>query len=64
MGASSFIVRGLGDEAAFEPASHGAGRRKSRSAARKRFTAEGLVAQTEGVECRKDGGVVDEIPAA
>ena len=28
------------------------------------FTAEDLAAQTAGVECRKDAGVVDEIPAA
>lgn len=64
MGASSFIVRGLGNAAAFESASHGAGRRMSRSAAKRRFSAKDLAAQTEGVECRKDAGVVDEIPAA
>ncbi|MFC4333596.1 RtcB family protein [Salininema proteolyticum] len=64
MGASSFIVRGLGNPSAFHSASHGAGRRMSRSKARKQFTAADLAAQTEGVECRKDGGVVDEIPAA
>ncbi|MEU5870194.1 RtcB family protein [Glycomyces sp. NPDC047369] len=64
MGASSFIVRGLGNGHAYESASHGAGRKMSRSAARKRFTAEDLIAQTEGVECRKDPGVIDEIPGA
>jgi tRNA-splicing ligase RtcB len=64
MGASSFIVRGLGNGAAYESASHGAGRKMSRSAARKRFTVEDLIAQTEGVECRKDPGVIDEIPGA
>ena len=36
----------------------------SRTRARKTFTADDLVAQTAGVECRKDVGVVDEIPAA
>jgi tRNA-splicing ligase RtcB len=36
----------------------------SRNAARKRFTVADLAAQTAGVECRKDAGVVDEIPAA
>ena len=36
----------------------------SRSAARKRFTVEDLIAQTEGVECREDPGVIDEIPGA
>jgi tRNA-splicing ligase RtcB (3'-phosphate/5'-hydroxy nucleic acid ligase) len=64
MGTGSYIVRGLGNPASFCSASHGAGRRMSRNAARKRFTAADLVAQTAGVECRKDGGVVDEIPGA
>jgi len=36
----------------------------SRNAARKRFTETDLAEQTAGVECRKDRGVVDEIPAA
>ncbi len=36
----------------------------SRNAAKKQFTVADLVAQTEGVESRKDAGVVDEIPAA
>jgi tRNA-splicing ligase RtcB len=64
MGASSFIVRGLGCPAALQSASHGAGRRMSRSQARKRFSAVDLEEQTRGVECRKDSGVIDEIPAA
>ena len=64
MGASSFIVRGLGAPAALESASHGAGRRMSRNQARKQFTAADLAEQTKGIECRKDSGVVDEIPAA
>ncbi|AXI79805.1 RtcB family protein [Peterkaempfera bronchialis] len=64
MGTGSYIVRGLGNTAAFNSASHGAGRKMSRNAAKKRFTADDLAAQTKGVECRKDSGVVDEIPAA
>ncbi|QLE72706.1 RtcB family protein [Streptomyces rectiverticillatus] len=64
MGTGSYIVRGLGNEASFNSASHGAGRRMSRNAAKKRFTARDLEEQTRGVECRKDSGVVDEIPAA
>ncbi|MDR1890416.1 MAG: RtcB family protein [Zoogloeaceae bacterium] len=64
MGAKSFIVRGLGNAAAYCSCSHGAGRRMSRSAAKRRFTRHDLAAQTAGVECRKDGGVVDEIPGA
>jgi tRNA-splicing ligase RtcB len=64
MGTGSYIVRGLGNTAAFNSASHGAGRRMSRNAARKRFTTRDLEQQTRGVECRKDSGVVDEIPGA
>ena len=64
MGTGSYIVRGLGNPASYESASHGAGRKMSRNAARKRFTAADLAAQTQGIECRKDEGVVDEIPAA
>lgn len=64
MGTGSYVVRGLGSVDSFYSASHGAGRTMSRSKARKMFTAEDLVAQTQGVESRKDAGVVDEIPAA
>ncbi|MEU1145303.1 RtcB family protein [Streptomyces sp. NPDC005863] len=64
MGAGSYIVKGLGNEKAFNSASHGAGRRMSRGAAKRRFSAKDLADQTRGVECRKDAGVVDEIPAA
>jgi tRNA-splicing ligase RtcB len=64
MGTGSFIVRGLGNREAFESAPHGAGRKMSRGEARRRFTEEDLAAQTAGVECRKDSGVVDEIPGA
>ncbi|RBM07247.1 RtcB family protein [Streptomyces sp. PT12] len=64
MGTGSYIVKGLGNVASFRSASHGAGRRMSRSAAKKRFTVRDLAEQTRGVECRKDAGVVDEIPGA
>jgi tRNA-splicing ligase RtcB len=64
MGARSFIVRGRGNAQSFESASHGAGRRMSRGKARQAFTAKDLARQTEGVECRKDNGVVDEAPKA
>jgi len=64
MGTGSYIVRGLGNEAAFCSASHGAGRKMSRAAAKRTFTVDDLVAQTAGVESRKDAGVVDEIPGA
>jgi tRNA-splicing ligase RtcB len=64
MGARSFIVRGLGNAQSFESCSHGAGRRMSRTEARKRFTVADHETATQGVECRKDAGVVDETPAA
>ncbi|MFE2296285.1 RtcB family protein [Streptomyces sp. NPDC059452] len=64
MGTGSYIVRGLGNEKSFNSASHGAGRRMSRNAAKKRFSTKDLEEQTQGVECRKDSGVVDEIPGA
>ncbi|WP_246383000.1 RtcB family protein [Nocardioides stalactiti] len=64
MGTGSYVVRGLGNEASYCSASHGAGRRMSRNAAKRAFTVEDLEAQTAGVECRKDRGVLDEIPGA
>ncbi|HET7930845.1 MAG TPA: RtcB family protein [Rhodanobacteraceae bacterium] len=64
MGTRSFIVRGLGNPESFESSAHGAGRRMSRTQARHQFTAEDMAAQTAGVICRKDAGVVDEIPGA
>jgi tRNA-splicing ligase RtcB len=64
MGSSSFIVRGLGNRDSFESAPHGAGRAMSRGEAKRRFSKEDLETQTAGVECRKDAGVVDEIPSA
>jgi tRNA-splicing ligase RtcB len=64
MGTGSYIVRGLGNADSFNSASHGAGRKMSRNAAKKRFTTRDLEEQTRGVECRKDSGVVDEIPGA
>lgn len=64
MGTGSFVVRGLGNTESYCSASHGAGRRMSRTAAKRTFTTADLARQTKGVECRKDAGVVDEIPAA
>lgn len=36
----------------------------SRGAAKKAFSLADLEAQTAGIECRKDQGVLDEIPGA
>lgn len=64
MGAKSFIVRGKGNPESFESCSHGAGRVMSRTKAKKLYTVEDHVKATEGVECRKDAGVIDETPMA
>jgi tRNA-splicing ligase RtcB len=64
MGAKSYVVRGRGNLQSFCSCSHGAGRRMSRTQAKREFNRADLAAQTLGVECRKDGGVIDEIPAA
>jgi tRNA-splicing ligase RtcB len=64
MGAKSFIVRGKGNAESFCSCSHGAGRVLSRTAAKKAFSVQDHAAATEGVECRKDAGVIDETPAA
>ncbi len=64
MGARSYIVRGKGNPESFSSCAHGAGRRMSRTEAKRRFTRADLEAQTQGVECRKDKGVLDEIPGA
>jgi tRNA-splicing ligase RtcB (3'-phosphate/5'-hydroxy nucleic acid ligase) len=64
MGAKSFIVRGLGNPDSFDSCSHGAGRMMSRTEAKKLVTLDEHVRDTEGVECRKDAGVIDETPRA
>ena len=64
MGVKSYIVRGKGNPESFCSCSHGAGRRMSRSQAKRQFQTNDLENQTQGVECRKDKGVIDEIPGA
>lgn len=64
MGQRSYIVRGLGNTESYYSCAHGAGRSMGRKEARRRFTVSDLAAQTDGVECRKDDAVLDEIPGA
>lgn len=64
MGAKSYIVRGKGNTDSLHSCSHGAGRRMSRTEARKTFTLDDHVRATSGIECRKDVDVLDETPAA
>ena len=64
MGSRSYIVRGRGNAEALQSCAHGAGRRMSRTQAKKQFSVADLAEQTTGVVCRKDQGVLDEIPGA
>lgn len=64
MGTKTYIVRGLGNPDSYHSASHGAGRRMSRGQAKREYTVDDLAEQTQGVNCRKDQGVLDEIPGA
>jgi tRNA-splicing ligase RtcB len=64
MGTRSYIVRGKGNKAGLCSAPHGAGRRFSRTEARKRFTAADLAARMQGIEYRHGDEWVDEIPDA
>lgn len=64
MGQRSYIVKGKGNRDSFNSCSHGAGRSCGRKQAERLYTLADLAAQTEGVECRKDLSVLDEIPSA
>ena len=64
MGTRSYIVRGRGSAESFHSCAHGAGRRMSRNQAEKQFSVADLIEQTKDVVCRKDKGVLDEIPGA
>ena len=64
MGVRSYIVRGKGSAESFHSCAHGAGRRMSRTQAEKQYSVSDLIEQTKDVVCRKDKGVLDEIPGA
>jgi len=64
MGTKSYIVEGLGNVESYCSCSHGAGRVLSRGKAKKQFTLEDVEKQTAGVMCRKDAGIIDELPGA
>ncbi len=66
MGTSSYIVEGLGNPGSYESCSHGAGRRMSRTQARKRLSPESL-AEAMGDRtwlADRAGSLVDEHPEA
>jgi tRNA-splicing ligase RtcB (3'-phosphate/5'-hydroxy nucleic acid ligase) len=64
MGTKSYIVKGKGNHDSYCSCSHGSGRLMSRSKAKLVFTLDDLIEQTKGIECRKDTGIIDEIPGA
>lgn len=66
MGAASFIISGKGEGVSYHSCSHGAGRRLSRSAAKKEFTAEDLVELMGDRTWMSDKAtsLIDEIPLA
>ena len=64
MGTASYVVEGKGNPEALRSAPHGAGRRMSRTQAKKAFTAKDLDARMAGIVYRPGKEWVDEIPDA
>ncbi|MER5425809.1 RtcB family protein [Streptosporangium roseum] len=66
MGTRSYIVTGLGNPASYNSCSHGAGRRMSRTEARKKLTAASLTEAMDGRTWNADRAeaLVDEHPEA
>jgi tRNA-splicing ligase RtcB (3'-phosphate/5'-hydroxy nucleic acid ligase) len=64
MGTRSYIVTGLEHPDAFHSAPHGAGRRYSRTRARRLFTMDDLATAMQGIEYRHSAALLDEIPSA
>jgi len=66
MGTSSFIVRGLGNPASYDSCSHGAGRRMSRSRARKEISIDDFKSSMVGRDWQlaKADQLLDEAPQA
>ena len=64
MGTRSYIVSGLGNPLSYNSAPHGAGRKMSRSKARKAFTMADLEKSMEGIAARLRPELIDEIPGA
>jgi tRNA-splicing ligase RtcB len=66
MGTRSYIVAGKGNPASWRSCAHGAGRRHSRTQAKKLWTAADLTAQMKGKVwlAGRAAALVDEIPSA
>lgn len=64
MGTRSYIVSGLENPLSYDSAPHGAGRRFSRTEAKRRFTMEDLASAMGNVSYRHSKTLLDEIPMA
>jgi tRNA-splicing ligase RtcB (3'-phosphate/5'-hydroxy nucleic acid ligase) len=66
MGTKSYVVSGLGNPLSWQSCSHGAGRRLSRTEAKRRHTAKDLREQMQGRSWQIDqaDALIDEIPSA
>lgn len=64
MGTPGYIVRGRGSDAALHSAAHGAGRRMSRTAAKKQFTWEDAMAFLRARNVTLISAGLDEVPMA
>ena len=66
MGQRSYLVRGLGNPDSYDSSSHGAGRRMSRTQARKTLSVEALQAQMDGRAWQASDAqaLLDEAPDA
>ncbi|GAA4977511.1 RtcB family protein [Kineococcus glutinatus] len=64
MGTASYVVRGLGNELSMNSSPHGAGRRLSRTRARRTFTGAQLREAMAGIEYRDTDAFLDEHPLA
>ncbi len=64
MATGSYLVRGLGNAAAFGSCSHGAGRRMSRGQAARTITLEAFVHQMRGIVADTGRDLLDEAPQA
>lgn len=58
------VVTGLGNKEGLNSCSHGAGRKFSRSKAKKELSIEQFEEDMEGITCRVDAGCLDEAPGA
>src|SRR3990167_2171648 len=64
MGTQSYIVSGLENIPSYHSAPHGAGRRFSRTEAKKRFTMEDFDRAMQGISHSRSAELIDQLPGA